>query len=279
MSMARVMVAAAGIAGLVGVATADETVVTFDEGNFGGWSYFGDPANPIELIEGEGGNPGAWLHCTCDGINCLDTFAPQLRSFIGSQSPFVGDYRAAGVTSLGVDLILLNDATAGGRPLTLILRDTNETPDDILDDTFVYFVGPDNIPLPGEGWKSYDFDVPASSETLPDGWKVTFDSVFQGDDAWNVVIEDVDQVTFFYGDPENFFIFQQWEPGADNVRITAGGGCYADFNGDGSLDILDFVAFQNAFVGGDESADCDGDGALNILDFVCFQNAFGAGCP
>jgi len=75
-----------------------------------------------------------------------------------------------------------------------------------------------------------------------------------------------------------------WSFGAGfgDVRLVAYSdpalGCGGDFNGDGSLDILDFVAFQNAFTGGDESADCDGDGALNILDFVCFQNLFQAGC-
>lgn len=55
-------------------------------------------------------------------------------------------------------------------------------------------------------------------------------------------------------------------------------GCYADFDGDGQLTILDFVAYQNAFTAGDLSADCDGDGELTILDFVCFQNAFTTGC-
>ena len=56
-------------------------------------------------------------------------------------------------------------------------------------------------------------------------------------------------------------------------------GCYADFNGDGSLDVLDFVAFQLAWVDQDGAADCDDNGAFNILDFVCFQLAFDAGCP
>jgi hypothetical protein len=54
--------------------------------------------------------------------------------------------------------------------------------------------------------------------------------------------------------------------------------CPGDFNGDGALNILDFVAFQGAFTSGDPSADCDGSGALDILDFVCFQNVFSAGC-
>jgi hypothetical protein len=54
--------------------------------------------------------------------------------------------------------------------------------------------------------------------------------------------------------------------------------CYADFDGDGQLTILDFVAYQNAFTSGDDAADCDGNGSLDILDFVCFQNSFTAGC-
>ena len=72
------------------------------------------------------------------------------------------------------------------------------------------------------------------------------------------------------------------EAAIDDVKVetlVCESGCYADFNGDGSLNILDFVAFQGAFVGADPSADCDANGALNILDFVCFQGMFAKGCP
>ena len=54
--------------------------------------------------------------------------------------------------------------------------------------------------------------------------------------------------------------------------------CPADFNKDGSIDVLDFVAFQSAFSVEDPSADCDGDALFKILDFICFQQAFAAGC-
>jgi hypothetical protein len=54
--------------------------------------------------------------------------------------------------------------------------------------------------------------------------------------------------------------------------------CPADFNGDGNLDILDFIAFQTAFFAQDPGADCNDDVALDILDFVCFQGEFVAGC-
>ncbi|MFG0284325.1 MAG: GC-type dockerin domain-anchored protein, partial [Phycisphaerales bacterium JB039] len=55
--------------------------------------------------------------------------------------------------------------------------------------------------------------------------------------------------------------------------------CYADCDGDGILDLFDFLCFQNAFATADPYADCDGDGLFDIFDFLCFQNAFGVGCP
>jgi hypothetical protein len=54
--------------------------------------------------------------------------------------------------------------------------------------------------------------------------------------------------------------------------------CPTDFNGDDNLNILDFVAFQQAFVAKDNLADINGDGNFSILDFVAFQIAFGKGC-
>lgn len=55
--------------------------------------------------------------------------------------------------------------------------------------------------------------------------------------------------------------------------------CMADCDRDGTLDIFDFLCFQNLFVAGDPRADFDGDGTLTIFDFLAFQNAFVAGCP
>ena len=66
---------------------------------------------------------------------------------------------------------------------------------------------------------------------------------------------------------------------AANQRITVHPpACVADVNGDGVLNILDFVAFQGLFQAGDAAADLNGDGVLNILDFVAMQTLFAAGC-
>ena len=66
----------------------------------------------------------------------------------------------------------------------------------------------------------------------------------------------------------------------DNVGVApAAPPCFADCDGNGTLNILDFVCYQGLFQAGDPGADCDGNGALNILDFVCFQGEFQQGCP
>jgi hypothetical protein len=75
-----------------------------------------------------------------------------------------------------------------------------------------------------------------------------------------------------------------FRPGKGNAPPAAimvpgpAGDCVADFNADGNLNILDFVAFQGAFTKGDEDADVNADGDLNILDFIAFQELFQAGC-
>jgi hypothetical protein len=54
--------------------------------------------------------------------------------------------------------------------------------------------------------------------------------------------------------------------------------CYADFTGDGTLDLFDFLAFQNAFFITDLSADCDHNETFDFFDFLCYTNSFEAGC-
>lgn len=54
--------------------------------------------------------------------------------------------------------------------------------------------------------------------------------------------------------------------------------CLADFNSDGELNILDFLAFLNAYNAGDPSADLNADGTINTQDFIVYLNAYNEGC-
>lgn len=66
--------------------------------------------------------------------------------------------------------------------------------------------------------------------------------------------------------------------GTADFNITVTVSCYVDFDGSGSLDVFDFLAYQTAFDAGEAIADLDGDGTLTIFDFLAFSNAFEDGC-
>jgi len=70
------------------------------------------------------------------------------------------------------------------------------------------------------------------------------------------------------------------EAAIDDLSVTTSGcSCPpgADFNADGDLSILDFVAFQQAFAATDPCADLNDDAEFNVLDFVAFQGLFSDG--
>jgi hypothetical protein len=76
-----------------------------------------------------------------------------------------------------------------------------------------------------------------------------------------------------------------WNDNRDVPNVTVygcvevlGGACRADFNGDGSVNVQDFLAFLQAFAGADPRADMTGDGSVNIQDFLAYLQLFAAGC-
>jgi streptogramin lyase len=81
------------------------------------------------------------------------------------------------------------------------------------------------------------------------------------------------------------FLHEAAEPGQGGLADAAGiievpsADCYADFTGDGALDLFDFLAYMNAFNAGEEGADCDANGIRDLFDFLCYVNSFNGGCP
>jgi probable HAF family extracellular repeat protein len=66
--------------------------------------------------------------------------------------------------------------------------------------------------------------------------------------------------------------------GFRGILRPVGAPCHADLNGNGTLDLFDFLAFTNLFNAQDPAADFDGNGILDLFDFLAFVNAFNAGC-
>jgi hypothetical protein len=172
----------------------------------------------LDEIDATGGHPGSFLH------NPQTDSAVPTPIYIGpANTPFLGDYSAAGVISLGIDVNVYS-ASIGverTRELSLVLTSDMGTPDDPSDDCDAYVVGA-KLPQPGSGWKSYTFHVPSSRATLPSGWVIRgFCGGLSEDDAWKAVITNVTRVTFPFSDPDLLWYFQIWDIGFDNPRITS----------------------------------------------------------
>jgi len=54
--------------------------------------------------------------------------------------------------------------------------------------------------------------------------------------------------------------------------------CGADCNGDNTLDVLDFICFQQIMADEVDRADVNNDGRIDVLDMVVFQELFVGGC-
>lgn len=54
--------------------------------------------------------------------------------------------------------------------------------------------------------------------------------------------------------------------------------CFADQDGNGTLDTLDTMLFMSRLASGDTKADCNKDGVLDVHDATCFEAIYSAGC-
>lgn len=183
--------------------------------NVGAWGWSGT----FQASLSTGGNP-SW-HVRSQVVS---TDLPGLRT----QDPasyFVGDWRARGVTSVGVDLFAFHlDPTQCGRPVTLRLYSDAGTPTTTADDRSVVFVSSDPIPCKDASWHSYAVDVPAQSSVLPPGWSVERSGGLPLTQVWGAVVQDVTRLQWLLGDPGLSYPTTSWQLGADNARIAFLGG-------------------------------------------------------
>lgn len=201
----------------------------FTLGDEAGWG-FDCLTDSVSLL---GGNPGGFLR-----NYEVDSFAPWAMTCDDSVGPFHGDYREQGVIGLAADFKTFSvSMTTEERPLSLVLIHHSGTPDYVDDDLYVYYVGDTNIPAPGaigrSGWVHYHFDIPSDSPVLPrprspgegaPGWVAAYGSevsqpASNPDEVWNTVIQNVDQVIFWWHDPRYFAIVQRWDVGMDNPSL------------------------------------------------------------
>jgi len=256
-------------------AGAQQAITTFDNGTEG-WSISGrDDISPT------GGNPGANMH----GV-LIDVFGADTRN--STNLGYLGDLTRYGPMRISIDIKINSILFAGNpvpRELIVELRDFDNQ--NGYPWTSVWY---SLTVLDGNGspWETFRVTIedPFASD-LPPGWRgtggedpVTFEPILEPGRTFTSVLQSVDEIAFTTFVPGFFFSFTDFDMQIDNITIEPlSSGCYADCTGEGTLDIFDFVCFQDAFVMGDPYADCDQNSVYDIFDFICFQDAFVFGCP
>jgi choice-of-anchor B domain-containing protein len=106
----------------------------------------------------------------------------------------------------------------------------------------------------GGGWFYHEFRV--ADVVTPNA---TFQARFVAEDAasGSIIEAAVDELTIFDYNCED---------------------CVADFNGDGSVNTQDVIAFLNSWNAGSGDADINGDGTVNTQDVIAYLNLWTAGC-
>ena len=198
-------------------------IETYDDGtDVGLWHCsVGVPRN----VETSGGNPGFYLQqggfstSIPTWASISTRFQPGVPDPYKIDSIYTGDWTSLGVTSIAVDLNVIQVATwATDRAVTLELLQMDETGFNVnYDATYTL---PD-LPNPPVGWQTYSFPVNANSPTIPEGWVFTRGDGTPGTDAeWSPFLHRIDLTSIgFYKPGFAYPSLGTWILGIDNIEI------------------------------------------------------------
>jgi hypothetical protein len=198
-------------------------IETYDDGtDVGLWHC---SVNVPRILEPSGGNPGAYLQQggfsshVPTWASISTRFQPGVNDTYKIDSIYTGDWTSLGVTSITVDLNVIQVATwATDRAVTLDLLQMDETGFNVTYDAT--YTLPD-LPDPPVGWQTYSFPVNANSPTIPQGWVFTRGDGTPGTDAeWSPFLHRIDLTSIgFYKPGFAYPGLGTWILGIDNIEI------------------------------------------------------------
>lgn len=255
------------------VALASEAYTdTFDAGeNPNAWTF-----GPGDEPQSSGGNPGGFLGAITFDYAVLRTERSE---------NVLGDWRTRNVSAVGLDFITiahLHGAWAP-HPIVVMLTTDNGTPEDGTDDWAAYTDGAGMVPAPGEGWRSFHWNIDSQSAEMPAGWEIVDLGIFPPrTHEWTILTSHVTQLAFWTitpGEPTNF---PGLRVGADNIRIVwIAAPCLGDLDDDGVVGLSDLTLLLSHFGATDAGSvdgDLDGDADVDLGDLTILLSRFGATC-
>ncbi|MCA9213032.1 MAG: hypothetical protein KDB27_08205 [Planctomycetales bacterium] len=215
----------------------------FDGGDDSGWTAAIPTAQPvIQDSGGPNGDGDSFLLLTARGGN-----GPSSRLSVFNDSPaWTGDYEAAGISGISVDL--MNPATSTAVLLRAVLFGPGSTGN--------RWTSTEPISVANDGsWNNYFFPIDEASFTRVQG-RSTFDEVISG----NIRV----MLRHDSGTPSGTGTAIRAQLGIDNIGFI--GLLVGDYNGNGLLDAGDLDLQAEAISNGDTAFDLDNNGVTDIND-------------
>jgi hypothetical protein len=263
----------------------DTTVVTFENGDQGGWT-------------GPQGIGGGTSIDVDDG-----TPAPSLRTifnnfgitFRSNDNPaWSQDFSGFETVTFSVDTKVRDVSFVGSpvtRPWLIELRDYDAAQGGFPWSSVWFKFDEISAAAYGE-WTNFSVTIEETQSTeLPSGWRGfgaedpdTFAPILPDGVTFADILAGVDEVVYTTLEPGFFFGFTDFDVSLDNITVTtvSGGGCNAADVAEpfGVLDLDDVQAFIGAFTANDSAADiAEPFGVWDLMDVQAFVGAFNAGCP
>lgn len=144
---------------------------------------------------------------------------------------------------------------------------TGEVHDDMQD---FYGNGSNYLPFSYDEWVEIRSEIDLDTNFV----ETYFDGQLLSSGEWDTLLDGAIEIANvdLYG-PHNATVYYD-----DMSLEEAGDDCYADFNGDGTVDTRDVLAFLNAWNAKNSSSDCDGNSLIDTRDVLCFLNLWNTGC-
>jgi hypothetical protein len=202
-------------------ALADEYIETFD-GGAGPWA---SPPWAFATVPATGGagDDGPYLSLTGNPIRTN----PFPRTFIAGDpgaANWHGNWRGAGVTNVGVDVIVIGTPySAYDMPGSIFFYSDMDNADSADDQMWYYTT--DKLPQPGEPWVSFDAPIDCSGDLAPAGWLPGDPTPNNPAPAYDfgVAVQNVTMFGFYFGDIDGGSMGTQvgfTNVGCDNFRMT-----------------------------------------------------------
>ncbi len=214
---------------------------------------------------------------------CTSTLAATINT-VASVSDYASTTYSVDVITNGTGLQYVALMIGLGGSRNLFIKVQNQTADGF---GFVGFYEGNNL---NSGWAASAFldlgvrfqDAKMTvSFSDPDTIVLDFDTDFNGTPDITEIRTGVSALAGGFGTAVGIGAFGSTSSPAtfDNFVIDDGSAaCYADCEGDGDLDVFDFLCFQGEYANQTKYADCEGDGDWDVFDFLCFQGAYANGC-